>query len=346
MNDDLTRIDDQAISFEPPAATFSGRTQSRTAAVRAGMVAGTALVLVIGAAVAMGASPSPAPTAGGQTPSAAGHAVSGAPDAGGGPRIGDFGKALGRGLRGGMDLGQISVTAISGSSISLATPDGWTRTITVASTTTITKGGAPATLSDLAVGDRIRVGQTRNADGTFAITRIQIVLPKVAGTVTAVGPDSITISARDGSSKTIKTTGSTTYHVGRADGTRADVTIGSFVAAAGETGTDGSLTADSVTVRLADVVGTVTTVTSDTITVTRRDRTTVTIHVAAGTTFRIVGTKSATIADVKSGMVIVAEGRQRPDGSIDASAVGAGDRLKGFGRAFKQGVTPDASHAP
>ena len=174
------------------------------------------------------------------------------------------------------------MTAVSGSSLSLATADGWTRTITVTGTTTITKGGAAATLADIAAGDTIRFAQTRNTDGTYTITAVEIVQPVVAGTVTAVGADSITITLRDGTSQTIKTTGSTTYRLERADGTRSDVTVGSAIVATGEKAADGTLTASSVSVRLPHVGGTVTGTSATTITITTQDGSTVTVHVGAG----------------------------------------------------------------
>ena len=64
------------------------------------------------------------------------------------------------------------------------------------------------------------------------------------------GADSITITLRDGTSQTVTTTGTTAYHVEKADGTRADVTVGSTIVATGEKDADGSLTASSVWVRL------------------------------------------------------------------------------------------------
>ena len=74
-----------------------------------------------------------------------------------------------------------SYHAISGSSISLATDDGWTRTITVDSGTTYAKAGADITLGDLAVGDTIGFRQTRESDGSWTIDSIQVILPRVAG---------------------------------------------------------------------------------------------------------------------------------------------------------------------
>ncbi|HLO35430.1 MAG TPA: DUF5666 domain-containing protein, partial [Candidatus Deferrimicrobium sp.] len=224
-------------SGDHPGASFTGRTPRKTAAVRAGMILGTGLLLAIGAAVAMGASPAPSASSGAQTPTMPGFGN------GAGPGFEGFG--LGPGGRGedhgfaggghmdGRGFGQISITAISGSNISLATADGWKRTIAVTSATTITKGGAAATLADLAVGDTVRFAETRNSDGSWTITAIEIVVPRTAGTVTAVGSDTITITLRDGTSQTIKTTPSTTYHLEQADGKRSDVTVGSSIVASG-----------------------------------------------------------------------------------------------------------------
>jgi hypothetical protein len=72
-------------------------------------------------------------------------------------------------------------------------------------------------------------------------------------------------------------------------------------------------------------------VSGDTITVTRRDGTTITLHVSPDTTVGVAGVAGATIADVKPGMAIAAEGSQRSDGSLDATAIRAGTfgRLRG-----------------
>ncbi len=341
-----------------PAAFFTGRTPRRIEAVRAGMIVGTGLLLAIGAAVAMGASPAPSGSSGtdlGRTipREADGTAGDGAGSGGFGPfdaeLFGDLGKGWGqggRGDRGGHGFGRISVTAIDGSSLSLATVDGWARTIDVTDTTMITKGGAAARLSDIAVGDSIRFNETRNADGTFTIRAIAIVQPHVAGTVTAVAPDTITLTLHDGTSQTIKTNGSTTYHVERADGERTDVAAGSTIVATGARAADGSLTATSVWVRLPHAGGTVSATSTDTITITKRDGTTLTAHVGTGTTYRIPGVANPTLSDVKAGMEIVVEGSQRADGSLDATAVAAGN-LKGRGHHDgPPGLDPNHGPAP
>jgi Domain of unknown function (DUF5666) len=340
-----------------PAAVFGGRTPGRSSAVRAGIVLGSALVLAVGTAVVMGASPSsPAPSnQGGAAPSSApsaapnddgngrrGPSANGpfggfgpfgllpvpfAAGQGNGSSVPGFGRGPGGfGRFGGIGYGEITVTAISGDELSLQTADGWTRTITVTQDTKITKGGQPATLADVMVGDTVRFAETKNDDGTWTITALAVVLPQTAGTVTAVGNDSITITGKDGTSQTIHTTDATTYHRGNAGGSRSDVTVGAIIVATGERGSDGSLTATSVTVIPARVIGTVASVSGDTITVTRRDGTTITLHVSADTTVGVAGVDGASIADVKPGMAIAAEGSQRSDGSLDAIAIRAGQR--------------------
>jgi uncharacterized protein DUF5666 len=344
----------------PPMSTFRGSTPGRSSAIRAGLVVGSALVVVVGVAVAMAASPAPG-SAGAPPSTAAGNPGNGNGN-GRGTGFGHdgFGGPFGFGPRGpaagfpgdkadrigGRGFGPITITAISGSSISLKTEDGWTRTITVTADTAITKGGEKAALSDLNVGDTVRLGQKRNADGSWTVTAVAVVLPKTAGTVTAVSSDTITITGRDGTAQTIRTTGSTTYHKGKVDGTRADVTVGSQLVAIGERGSDGSITATSIQVFLPRVAGTVTAVTSDSLTITRRDGTTLTVHVGSGTSIGVAGVDNATIADVKAGMVAVIEGSQRADGSLDATALRAGQLGKGRGDLKGPNNGPNASGAP
>jgi hypothetical protein len=318
---------------------FRGRTPTKTQAVRAGIVAGTGLVVAIAAAVAMGASPAPVPS-GGASPAASGQAT---PDHRG--KAGPGWAFGGAGRREGRAFGQISVTAINGSDISLRTDDGWTRTITVGSSTTITKAGQAAKVSDVIVGDVIRIAETRNADGSYTITRIDIVVPQVAGTVSAVDADSITISGRNGTTTTVRTSASTTYHVGKTDGSRSDVKVGSAIVASGTKAADGSLDATSVTVMLPRAAGKVTAKTATTITITGPNGTTQTVNVSSSTTYNVAGANGGSLADVSVGMRIVVEGTKRADGSIDASAIAAG-RFRGNGGQDKDGQNPNASPAP
>jgi uncharacterized protein DUF5666 len=219
---------------------------ARRSPKRIALLLGAALAVIVGAAVTMGASPSASPAAPGATTK---PQASGDPDKPDGPWTG-----IGRGFfdgRGGLGhalgFGGVSITAINGSNLGLKTEDGWTRTIAVTSTTTITKGGQTIALGDLSVGDKIRFSQTKNTDGTFTVTAIQVVLPSVAGTVTAKTAATITVEGPDGSSVTIHVTADTTYEVaGVTTAGLGDVAVGMRLVAVGTLNTDGSLDATAV----------------------------------------------------------------------------------------------------
>ena len=203
--------------------------------------------MVLGAAVAMGASPAPTTAPGA---SAAPGATS-VPGTNGADKDGDRGFGMrGFGMRGG-DVGggfhDITIASINGSSLSLKTADGWTRSITPTSTTTITKAGAKITVSDLKAGDQIAFSQTKQTDGTYTIDAIRVILPSVGGQVSAVSGSTITVTQGDGTSATIHVDSATTYQVeGLTTATLSDIKVGNFVVAQGTLRTDGSLDASLV----------------------------------------------------------------------------------------------------
>ena len=224
--------------LEPNEVEFHEKVQTpigRTRAARVGIVAGAAFLFVVGAVAAMGASPSP--STGADPAASAAPGSSTAPDSSAAPNTtkpdGDhrgFG-GFGRGDFGGFGrfgFRDITITAINGSDLSLKTDDGWTRTITVTSTTTITKGGATITVDDLAVGDQIVFAQDRAADGTYSVTAIKVVLPSVVGEVTAIDGNTITVTQPGGTTATIHVDGE--HHVpGQRRGRRAVRRQGRFV---------------------------------------------------------------------------------------------------------------------
>ncbi|TAJ99955.1 MAG: hypothetical protein EPO36_10260 [Chloroflexota bacterium] len=152
----------------------------------------------------------------------------------------------GFGGRGGFGPGGITITAISGSSISLETADGWTRTITVDGDTTYSESGDTIAQADLAVGDQIRFEQTLEDDGTWTIDAIAVIPPHAGGAVTAISGSTITVERRDGTEATITVTSSTTYTVSGDAATLADVEVGMVLFAEGTENSDGSLTATEV----------------------------------------------------------------------------------------------------
>jgi hypothetical protein len=313
---------------EPNEATFQTKLKGPDL-FRIGAVVLAAVALIVGAATAIGASPTP--TAGGASPAASGAASPPAKENGKGPwKISGGGQQgfglgdRGRGFKGGFGFGQITITAIDGSRISLKTDDGWTRTISVTATTSITKGGQSIQVAALKVGDQIVLRQIRNTDGSFSIAAIAVVVPRVAGSVTAVSGSGFTIKARDGTTWTVSVTGSTAFTLGSKAGARSDVKVGADVVVEGNQGTGNTLTALTVHVRLPHVVGQVTAKTASTITIKRQDGTTVTVHVGSSTTYQLPGETSPSLADIAVGAFIAVEGTQRPDGSIDASIVTTG----------------------
>lgn len=170
-------------------------------------------------------------------------------DVGRGGKFTGNGNGNGRLKGNGYARGPITIRAIGGSQISIATEDGWTRTIVATSATVITKGGQPIAVGDLHVGDRISFRQTRNADGSYAITAIAVVVPTAAGEVTAVDGSSITIRGRAGVTRVITVTDATVYQLGKAPGSKADVKVGVHVTAQGATSGD-TFTATIVRVSL------------------------------------------------------------------------------------------------
>ena len=250
MTDPLKPPHTNEVVFHEKVETPIGRTR----AARVGIVAGAAFLFVVGAVAAMGASP--APSTG--TDPAANPAASAAPGSSTAPGttkpdgdrhgFGGFGGPGGFGLGGFGRFGarDITITAINGSDLSLKTDDGWTRTISVTSTTKITKGGATIPVSDLAVGDQIAFAQDRATDGTYTVTAIRVILPTTGGQVTAIDGNTITVTQPGGTTATIHVDGNTKYQVNGAAGALSDIKVGSFIVAEGTQRTDGSLDAAAI----------------------------------------------------------------------------------------------------
>ena len=210
----------------------AGPAQARWA--RIGLFGIGAAGLLAAAALVFGSTASPAGTlAAGTDSTATSNGIAGLH---GGP---GFGGRAG-------PFGGISITAISGNSLSLATEDGWTRTITIDDGTTYTKAGKDITLADLAVGDMVGFRQTLEDDGTYSIDSIAVILPHVGGQVTAVDGSTITVELRGGTTEVVKLNGDTNVVVNGDAATAADIKVGMFLVAEGTENADGSLDATRV----------------------------------------------------------------------------------------------------
>ena len=303
-------------SSNPPAGRGAGRT--------ALLVVGLVIALLVAASVAI------AVAARGQDPdrslaagASAAPAASGAPDSKDDGQHKDKAPKPNKGLRiqgGGPGRGPISITAIDGNRVSLATADGWTRTVATTSATVITKGGQAIAVSALKVGDEVQFRQVRNADGSYTITTITVPTPQRGGEVTAVGATTITIKGRRDAAQVITVSGSTVYKLGSATATRTDVKVGSDIAAAGTVDGD-TFTAITVWIERPHLDGEVTAKTAGTITIKRNDGSPATIHVSSTTTYSIRSDHTASIADIAVGSRVTAVGTLRADGSLDATTV-------------------------
>ncbi len=69
-------------------------------------------------------------------------------------------------------------------------------------------------------------------------------MPRVAGQVSAVSGDSVTVKGPDGTTSTVTLTDATTYSAGpQGTATKSSIAVGSFIMAEGTIGGDGALTA-------------------------------------------------------------------------------------------------------
>src|SRR4029079_19760225 len=98
-------------------------------------------------------------------------------------------------------------------------------------------------LSCLSVGGQGSIEQTHNADGTYTVTGLAVVVPSVRGTVGDVTSSSFKVTTRDGSFCAIAVDVSTQVLFGNVAGTMADVTAEAIVGVQGATTGDNAMTA-------------------------------------------------------------------------------------------------------
>ena len=184
-------------------------------------------------ATASTASPSPSPHAGGR------H---------GGPFFpgGGFHRGAGTG----------TVTAISGSTITLRTLTG-TLTVNTTSSTTYRKEGQKISLSDIKVDDVLQVRPVRSSGTstppaspptTITAQAIDVVLPTFFGRVTSVTGPTIFIVTHDGGQAFVFTTSGTKYTMNRASASFSDVKAGDYITTSGTRTDLKHLTADQVNI--------------------------------------------------------------------------------------------------
>jgi hypothetical protein len=166
----------------------------------------------------------------------------------GGPeRGGGFGgRGFGAGIRSDRQGRSVTVASVDGTSLGLQTADGWTRTIDTTGVV-LTRDGATIAITDIVVGEPVRVAQTRNADGTYTVTGVEVQPTVVSGTVGTASADGFTVVGTDGTTTTVSVTPETTWSArGGTTPTIADATSGRPVAVQGQLQPDGTIIASKV----------------------------------------------------------------------------------------------------
>jgi len=298
----------------------------RTAGIRIGLSIAACLALAIPVASTLAASPSPS-----GPPSSAGTGASAAPGAANkpvapGPGNVPAGPTGERGPKGpakeGPGKSPITIRAINASQLSLATEDGWTRTVTATGATVIT-----------------RAARRSPSRTSRSVTRSTSHKPATPMAPTR-SPRSTSRPPRSGRGHGTRCEHHHDQDEGRHDagdhghqldrlrrrpntGSKSDVAVGSDIDAQGSKSGD-TFTATTVKVKLPHIGGGVIAKTSDSITVKDPDGTTRTIHVTGSTTYQVKGQATGSLSDIAVGDQINAEGTLRADGSLDAVAIHSG----------------------
>jgi hypothetical protein len=131
---------------------------------------------------------------------------------------------------------------VTANSITISGMGGKPLTFAIDSSTTVTKAGAAASASDLAVGELVDITapMPNSASSTTEQTAmsIRIEAPSEAGTVVSVSSSGFVIQDDQGFWHTVTTSSSTTYTKSGAAATASDVTVGEFVGASGSIASD------------------------------------------------------------------------------------------------------------
>jgi hypothetical protein len=198
---------------------------------------------------------------------------------------------------------------VSGNVITITGGEGFTRTIDVSSATTYSEGGSATTLSSVIVGSKISADGIVSADQTaLDALVITIAAPKavvLTGNVTAVTSTSVSVEGSNNSSTTFTIAPTTTFFEGGKAVTSSALVVGERVVVT--TSSASPTTASKISIKLATLTGTVTSVSGNVITITGGEGFTRTIDVSSATTYS-EGGSATTLSSVIVGSKISADG--------------------------------------
>ena len=256
----------------------------------------------------------------------------------GGPGgAGAFGAFGGGPAAGAPSSGGQKVTAVNGSSITVAGANGKSTTYQTTSSTNYTVDGIPASASAVHVGDRVSIrvpfsgGRFKGPNSSTTTTTttatpatatsINVVLPELSGTVHSVGSGEFVLVDSQGFWRTVHTSNGTTYLQSGVGATESALTVGAQVEAAGTVDSDHtSLDASRVNVILPTVSGQVTAIAGSSIIISTFSGTSATVTTSSATHFTSGGA-SGSFGDVKVGDRVTASGTKASNGNINAVKV-------------------------
>jgi hypothetical protein len=141
------------------------------------------------------------------------------------------------------------VISVNGSQVVVEQQDGLYVTVNLASSTAYDEAGQAAAPSAVVAGVEVSVTGALSSDHTqIDATTVDILLPSVAGQVTAVSGTTLTITGFDGTTETVTTGAGTVFRDKSGKTTIASVAKGDFVEAFGTAGSGSSFAAVTVDV--------------------------------------------------------------------------------------------------
>ena len=196
-----------------------------------------------------------------------------------------------------------NVTALTGTSVTVLSSDNASSTFTITPTTTFFEGATAVTAAALAVGEHVDI--TRLTSSLTTAVKVNIEMASVAGIVSSVSGNVITITGGEGFTRTIDVSSATTFSEGGSPVTLGAVVVGLKITATGIVAAD-QTTLDALTVAIIapkDVKGNVTALTSTSVTVLGANNVSTVVTITSATTF-FTGTAPATAAALAVGETV------------------------------------------
>jgi len=140
------------------------------------------------------------------------------------------------------------VTAIGATSLTVSKEDGSSATVTIGAETKLRApdrdGSGKITLADVSIGDKVEIYLSASDPTLAQSVKVEVERAEVAGTVAAVGADSVTITLADATQTKVTVNSATKLRIPAADGTPtgtlADLKVGDAVKAKTIPGADGT----------------------------------------------------------------------------------------------------------